>query len=42
VACAVIQQAVSEGLATLPVPDDVPAFVERSMWRPEFLPIRRR
>ncbi|MBX5483421.1 MAG: NAD-dependent malic enzyme [Myxococcaceae bacterium] len=42
VATAVVQQAVKEGLATRVIPDDVRGFIEKNMWRPEFLPIRRR
>ncbi len=41
VAAAVIRQAQKEGVATAPVPEDVEAHLEESMWRPEFLPIRR-
>src|SRR5262249_44654593 len=41
VAAAVLQQAHKEGVATEPAPEDVHAFVEKSMWHPEFLPIRR-
>ncbi|MFL5318971.1 MAG: malic enzyme-like NAD(P)-binding protein, partial [Myxococcaceae bacterium] len=41
VACAVITQAHKEGAATKPKPDDLPAFIDRHMWHPVFLPIRR-
>ena len=41
VALAVIRQAVTEGVATRQLPDDLEALLDREMWRPEFLPIRR-
>ena len=41
VALAVLRQAVKEGVATRQLPDDWEALLDREMWRPEFLPIRR-
>jgi malate dehydrogenase (oxaloacetate-decarboxylating) len=41
VALAVIRQAVKEGVATRQLPEDLEALLDREMWRPEFLPIRR-
>jgi malate dehydrogenase (oxaloacetate-decarboxylating) len=40
VACAIIRQAVSEGLADREVLDDLDKRVSRAMWLPEYLPIR--
>ena len=41
VALAVLRQAVKEGVATRQLPEDLEALLDREMWRPEFLPIRR-
>jgi malate dehydrogenase (oxaloacetate-decarboxylating) len=41
VALAVIRQAQKEGVATEKLPEDLEAFIEAHMWRPEFLPIRK-
>lgn len=41
VAAAVISQAVKEGVATKPIGEDVQAHIEKHMWHPRFLPIRR-
>ncbi|MEX2500885.1 MAG: oxaloacetate-decarboxylating malate dehydrogenase, partial [Trueperaceae bacterium] len=41
VAVAVIHQARIEGQATEDLPDDLDAFVERAMWTPSYLPLRR-
>ncbi|MFN0064094.1 MAG: NAD-dependent malic enzyme [Myxococcaceae bacterium] len=41
VAAAVMRQAVTDGVATRTLPDDLHAFIEANMWHPEFLPIRR-
>ena len=42
VAAAVVRRAQQEGLATRPIPEDIPAFIDQNMWHPQFLPIRRR
>jgi malate dehydrogenase (oxaloacetate-decarboxylating) len=42
VAVAVIAEAISEGIAEPPTDGDLTEFVESHMWRPEYLPIRRR
>ena len=42
VAAAVIAQAVEEGIAEPPSDGDLNDYVESRMWRPEYLPIRRR
>jgi malate dehydrogenase (oxaloacetate-decarboxylating) len=43
VAVAVIKQAISDGLARNEVPErNLEAFVESGMWKPEYLPIRRK
>ncbi|MBM4255693.1 MAG: NAD-dependent malic enzyme [Deltaproteobacteria bacterium] len=43
VAVAVIKQAIKDGLARNEVPEkNLDAFVESGMWRPEYLPIRRK
>jgi len=41
VALAVLRQAVKEGVAMRQLPEDLEALLDREMWRPEFLPIRR-
>ena len=42
VAAAVMEAAWREGIATRPRPDDLESFIEQNLWRPEYLPIRRR
>jgi malate dehydrogenase (oxaloacetate-decarboxylating) len=43
VAVAVIRQAIADGMARNEVPEkDLENFVESGMWKPEYLPIRRR
>jgi len=43
VAVAVIKQAISDGLARNEVPEkNLDAFVESGMWKPEYLPLRRK
>ena len=42
VAAAVMEAAYKEGVATRPRPDNLEGVIERSMWRPEYLPVRRR
>jgi len=41
VSVAVIRQAQKEGVATEQLPEDLEAYLEARMWRPEFLPIRK-
>jgi malate dehydrogenase (oxaloacetate-decarboxylating) len=41
VALAVIRQAQKEGVASAKLPEDLEAYIESHMWRPEFLPIRK-
>lgn len=41
VAVAVMRQAQKEGVATEKLPEDLEAHIEKQMWRPEFLPIRK-
>ncbi|MGA9522977.1 MAG: NAD-dependent malic enzyme [Myxococcaceae bacterium] len=42
VAAAVMDAAWKEGVATRARPDDLETFIDENMWRPEYLPIRRR
>ncbi len=42
VAAAVIEAAYKDGVTTRARPDDLEAFIEQNMWRPEYLPIHRR
>jgi malate dehydrogenase (oxaloacetate-decarboxylating) len=43
IAVAIVKQAMADGLARNEVPEkDLESFVERGMWKPEYLPIRRR
>jgi malate dehydrogenase (oxaloacetate-decarboxylating) len=42
VAMAVILQALEDGVAAETPPEDLEAFVEARMWRPEYLPVRKR
>jgi malic enzyme len=43
VAVAVIRQAIADGMARNEVPEkDLEHFVESGMWKPEYLPIRRK
>ncbi|MGE0683882.1 MAG: NAD-dependent malic enzyme [Candidatus Binatia bacterium] len=43
IAVAVVKQAMADGLVRNEVPEkDLESFVEHGMWRPEYLPIRRR
>ncbi len=41
VSVAVIRQAQKEGVAAEKLPEDLEAYLEARMWRPEFLPIRK-
>jgi malate dehydrogenase (oxaloacetate-decarboxylating) len=43
IAVAIVKQAMADGLARNEVPEkDLETFVEQGMWKPEYLPIRRR
>lgn len=41
VACAVIERAKKDGVATKKLPEDTLAHIDQSLWHPQFLPIRR-
>jgi len=42
VAVAVIKAAIDSGVASKDIPDDIAGYVEENMWKPEYLPLRKK